>query len=483
MPSIDRRSFLAALGAGTSSVFLPSLFGDKAAVAAPPPRFFLYYTPHGPVQQNYTMRPTGPGGWNGTNKADRGMSYDFALPDSEAGWSQILKPLFPIRKKVLVLEGLAMTSALIDQSTNNHNAGTSHALTAAKMVIPGGFKQEGAGGASSIDQIIADKIADPNRVKSLYYTTGGWSPVYRGKTEQTGQSDLAVAYDKLFPISATGDATADYVKTRRANAMKLARKQYERLVPKLSGDDKAKIQNHLDLLADLERQYAFKSTAMCNSRPATNPWKNGMTHRETVAGFASVMAPALACDFTRVAVFANGGLGQADATRELDVHTDLHLDVAHNATPANPTQMLQMTKYYALLASGFFEVVNRLEQIPVEGGKTLLDYTLCLWMCELANGPHDMHDIMAVVAGGGALGNGLTLGRYVKYAEDQPNPRSGSLKLGPAHSKLLVSMANIMGDNRTTVGMTKSEAESVAKAQNRMGNTFDVEGPLPRLKA
>ncbi len=478
MKSYTRRDLLNLMGLGTSGLFLPSLLGDRAAQAADiPKRFFVYYTPHGPVQQNLTMRPSGPGGWNNdqSNKTDREMSLSFNLPDSEAMWSQILKPLFPHRKKTLVLEGLSMTSALLDKPTNNHNAGTSHALTGAKMVIPGGFKQEGGGGGSSIDQIIADKISDPAKIKSLFYTTGGWSPIFRGKAEQTGQASLSLSYDRLFPVSKTGDATADHIKSRRPHALELVTKEYNSLLPKLSGDDKAKLTSHYELIADVQKQINFRATANCASRPEANPQKPGLDHETVSDAFGSIIAPALACDMTRVAVFNNSGISQADAVKFLDVHTDLHLDVAHNATPRNATQMAKMAAYYTLLAKEFAAIVSRLDAIQIDGTKTLLDYTTCLWMCELANGPHDMHDVMAVVVGGGETG-AMSLGRYVKYPENIDNPRGGT-KVGPAHQKLLVSLMGAHGVTDTSIGMKNAELSATQRAK------YDLEGALPMLKA
>lgn len=474
---LDRRQLLGLLAASGSSLFLPSLWGDRKARAAggPPARLFVYYTPHGPVQQNTTMRPTGPGGWNGSSKTDRDQSYAFALPDDKAAWSQVLSPLYDVRKKLLVLEGLAMTSALADVSTNAHNSGTSHALTGAKMNYPGGFKREGGGGDTSVDQRVADKIADPNRIKSLYFTTGGWSPLFRGTTELVAQQSVPRAYDKLFPIAATGDATTDYVRSHRAQALEPLSKYYDRLLPRLSGEDKLKLASHRDLVADLSRQVAFKAAAgaQCTQRPPlpANANPDDLAHPEKVALWGQMIGAALACDMSRVAVLTNTSIAQTDAATLLDVHTDLHLDIAHNATPANPDAFAKMTAYYKLLASEFAGIVAGFDKIVVDGSQTLLDQTMCVWLCELANGPHDLHDILAVVAGGGGF-SGFSLGRYVKYPEVEPNPR-GSDKVGPAHNKLLVSVMQSFGLTDNTIGMTKAAT----------GGKYDLDGPLPMLEA
>lgn len=261
----SRRQLLHMMGLSGAGLFLPSLMSKQQALAAAgTKRLFVYYTPHGPVQQNYTMRPNGPGGWNGSQKSDREMAYDFALPAEKEKWSTILKPLFPYRTKTLALEGLAMTSGLADRDTNNHNVGTSHALTGAKMKFPGGFKQEGGGGDTSIDQRVADSIADPERIKSLYYTTGGWSPAFRGQAELKGEADLTRAYDKLFPGSTTNDATTNWIKKRRQNSLAMLEKEYQEVLPRLSGEDKQKLETHLGLVTDLQKSIAFKTSNVCS---------------------------------------------------------------------------------------------------------------------------------------------------------------------------------------------------------------------------
>lgn len=479
-----RRQLLHMMGLSGAGLFLPSLMSRQQALAAAgTKRLFVYYTPHGPVQQNYTMRPNGPGGWNGIQKADREMSYDFALPDEKEKWSTILKPLFPYRKKTLALEGLAMTSGLADKDTNNHNVGTSHALTGAKMKIPGGFKQEGGGGDTSIDQRVADSIADPERIKSLYYTTGGWSPAFRGQAELKGEADITRAYDKLFPASTTNDATTNWLKKRRQNSLSMLQKEYQEVLPRLSGEDKQKLETHLGLVTDLQKSIAFKTTNVCSYQQqsfATNPGNGGEAvvtsfdipvARPLVKNFGKLYTAAFACDMTRVGLFVNGGFGPA--VSHLDVHTDIHLDIAHNAMPGKPDGFLKMTRYYATLAEEFAQIVGSFDSVQVDGGKTLLDQTTCLWLCELANGPHHLHDILAVVVGGGDF-NGFKLGRYVKFKEDQPSPGgTGTTKLGPAHSKLLVSVMKAFGMSDNTIGMTKADT----------GGMFDLDGALDGIKA
>ena len=113
-------------------------------------------------------------------------------------------------------------------------------------------------------------------------------------------------------------------------------------------------------------------------------------------------------------------------------------------------------------------------------------------MNELANGGlHDLFRMMYVIAGGKNLG--LRPGRYLKYAETGPNPYNllktspygntpggnyGSDKfgLGPAHSRLLVSIMQAFGVNRSSIGLAAATGTGYMT-----GAPITMTGALPRL--
>jgi hypothetical protein len=110
----------------------------------------------------------------------------------------------------------------------------------------------------------------------------------------------------------------------------------------------------------------------------------------------------------------------------------------------------------------------------------MLDSTALVWVNELANGPHDLYRIMTVMAG--SCGGAFRTGRYIKYKETEPNPATftyggGRQRLGPAHSKLLVSLMQGMGVDRSSIGITSAVGNSATTA----GAPIDLSGPLPRL--
>jgi hypothetical protein len=77
---------------------------------------------------------------------------------------------------------------------------------------------------------------------------------------------------------------------------------------------------------------------------------------------------------------------------------------------------------------------------------------------------------MVVMAGGAAF----ETGRYLRYREDQSAPRNVfEVTVGPPHSKLLVSILQAFGIDRSSFGVTSAVA--------RDGSIMDFTGPLPDL--
>ena len=334
----------------------------------------------------------------------------------------------------------------------------------------GGPLFQGTGGDSSLDQLVADQIATPGRVRSVHFSSGAgaWSPIFRGKAQLEGSKSVFKSYERLFPQGNTGDRIRDGLITRRPSVLTMVADEFNRVKGKLSGEDAIKLSQHFDLIRDLEREIVFKATEglKCTDRPMSNPGDGAQYSDDPtwLDGMMKTIRATLSCGFTNVGVLT---LGQMNSKVEtLGIHSDLHMDVAHNAVPNVPERYEEMTKWYTYLASQFSKMVGYLDEVDVGGGKTLLDNTVCLWLCEMANGPHELHDISAVVAGGTDY---FDSGRYIKFAETENNPR-GSVDLGPAHSKLLVSVARAAGAEVDAVGMGQE-----SEYRDALG------GPLPGL--
>jgi hypothetical protein len=463
---------LQATGLASGSLFLPSLIGDRKAYAGPANRLVIFYTQHGPTYENWRMRRPG---------LPDLTDWEFPLDSvPEAEWSPVLQPLYKYRSNLLVMDGLAFTSAFADKGTNNHNAGTSHALAAAKMIFPAGFNGEGNGGGPSLDQVVANTVAVPGRIKSLFYSSAykPWSPSFQGANMPTpAEYSPSASFDRLFPTGAApapgAPGEADLIRKARPNVLDLVKREYTAIAPRLGTEDRQKLERHRDLITDLQTQLVGRGSITCTppGKPTTGGDSGGANALPRTKAFIQLIAAAMACDVSRVATLVSGQLASADFGGPAGA--DVHQDIAHQATPGSPAAM-HMANYYRLHAGQFGDLINLMSG--------LMDNAVVLWLNELADGPHNMFRVMAVMAGGG--GGAFRTGRYIKYAETQPNPATftyggGRQKLGPPHSKLLVSVMQAMGVGQSSIGIASAVGNS---STGGSGAPIDLSGPLPRLK-
>ena len=130
---------------------------------------------------------------------------NFWTTDLPTQFSSALTPLEAWREKMIVVDGLALVSAELDNSGLRHELGQVHSLTGAKMELLSGVP---LGTRASIDQQIADVIAHPGQFHSLEFGIGDipMSVNYRGfKDILPVISNPIQAHQMLFGPS--GDAS------------------------------------------------------------------------------------------------------------------------------------------------------------------------------------------------------------------------------------------------------------------------------------
>jgi hypothetical protein len=488
MSTLHRRRLLQGAGLASGTLFLPSLIGDRAAYAqGPARRLVVFDTPHGPVTGRWELRPTG---MPATPQAE----WELPLgPVAAADFSETLRPLHAIRDDVLILEGLAMTSAIADKQGNNHGVATGHRMTGA---------MEGTRRVS-FDQYAADALAVPGRFKYLGFTGAGGDTTNAGYYDTAGNGVtltrmdsyygfLANQFERVFgsvgmtpapPAGPLGGAALS--RSRRQASIAFVRGQYEKLFTRLGSEDRAKLSRHRDMLDDLGKRVSEVAQIQCG-KPSYPPKGTSLRDHEIGTVVLTKMFPAaMACDLTRVGLFSHKQLAPADVGAPAGL--DWHQDVAHSSSAEAQSWT---AKAYALHARQFADMVAAFKSVP-EGNGTMLDNTVLLWSAELANGGHDLYRMMYVVAGGRNLG--LRPGRYLKYAETGPNPYnllktspygdapkgnygSTSFGLGPAHNRLLISVLRALGVDRNAIGLDAAVGTGYLR-----GAKVELTGPLPRL--
>lgn len=456
---LDRRLFLQACGVGAGSLFLPSLLPRaKAAPEDPPLRIVFFFTEHGTFYPNWRMRrPDSP-------EAET-AEYEFGLADlGEDQFSEILRPFFPFRKEMLVLDGLALLSAMNDPYGDGHAKGWCAALTGAHArETYDDVKSHAA--IASIDQKIKQHLRaqDPSLTDfaSLEYGLANWGGTFHHLSYGEGPNGEAVkvpmevepkkAFDLLFGAK---DDMDDPVRAARLNVVDAVRAQYDQMAPKLSGEDRAKLELHRDLIHDLHQRIEAFQNLQCEPPAIVDlpyaDW-NGERYAYKRDSFVDLVASAFACRVSRVATV----FGWIPPMDMIAGQGDYHHDYAHQSAWDAPQEKIQVvTNAERVLSETVAAFAARLQQIP-EGNGTVYDNTIIVWVSELADGGHGHNQWPVVILGG--CGGKFKGGRYLRFPETVPHPVTEGWNpggfVGQPHQPLLTSLCQAMGMEVDSTGL------------------------------
>ncbi|MBN8613635.1 MAG: DUF1552 domain-containing protein [Deltaproteobacteria bacterium] len=467
----DRRRFLQAMGLGglalsSGSLSLPNRARAGGFVA--PTRVVFFITPHGTVWNHWKVPIAGAPDPRPDMAATVGASRSLMdLPESE--WPEILRPLQMHASKLQVVEGFGQLTTLLNErdaaegeDVNRHHIAQANLLTCAiAMQRPGATA---FGNAISVDQHMGQATRGSRTWASRVYGQNHQHPysfVAPGEAApivyDAGEAfaDIMGAY---VPPTTGGPTRADLLRVGRGSALDLVASEYDRIAPRLSGEDRRKLERHRDLVRDLERSFqGTGSAAMCDPRLVPSACDADIHACATGADrcranvaiddFAQVIALALSCDLTRVVNFQAPNLPAHEFGLECDAN--VHQNYAHNSIEGSggaaytPEAEAGMVAYNRTYARHFARLLTELDSIP-EGDGTLLDHTAVVWISELGTGTHEVIDLPVVIAGGqGVLGQG----RYVRLPSDRRfEARWGSRPyVGASTNQLYATLMHFLG--------------------------------------
>ena len=454
---LSRRRALQALGLGGSSLFLPSRAG---AQDGPPKRFLLLYSCQGCVPETWLCNPEGhPDGSDWSADWTTWASEDF---------SESLRLLAPYADKCSAIGGLGLVSCAVDGSGFQHERSIAHGPTGAETVWVGGVPFPGA---ATIDQRIAAAVSRSDRYRSLECSVRGGlqyagpgAAIFQGPGQPLPAiDDPAELWNRLFGGAVGADA---HLVPHRASVLDRVAERYDTLSRSLSSADRQKLALHRDLVRDLESRLVGVSGAECGRVPDLT---ESSDYEADFAAHVELLASAFSCDLTRVASLQLGQL----SPEQIGLPTgDMHFQYAHGIYTERIAEVA-MTTYAQVHCGHLAHILDVFDSIP-EGGGTLLDNTVILWISELADSWHGMDQFAAVVAGG--ANSGLNLGRYIQYARtspvETPKPEPDAF-MGVPHNRLLVTVCRAMGLDIDQVGV-----DSVVGWD---GSRVDCTGALPEL--
>ena len=458
---MNRRSFLKALGLGTGGSWPMKLWASSDS----PKRIVFFYTHHGTWYDGWKMR------WGGQSE---NHFWTRDLPTSSSEYSTALSPLSSFRDKMIVIDGLALVSAELDGSGLRHELGQIHSLTGANIELLSGVP---LASQASLDQIIADKIADEGQFKSLEYGVGSpsMSVNYGGaKMLLPFSEDPIRAHQRLLGWTSDSMALQSALMSRQETVLLATSERYGSIAQDMGRAAQRKMENHRALLGDLSKRLEGLDAlrAQCSNDLLLS--QTGSYDLDFEA-FAHLISAAFSCDLTRVATLH---MGQMSGTQIIGQEVDIHNDYAH-AVWASPIAQNVMTLYTQKHAAHMSYLLSLLDGVvdPFgDGIQTLLDNTMVVWLGELGDGAHGFNKWPVVVVGGSAFSD-FQYGKYIHYPAHLPvfgwSYEQMLSSMGVPHQHFLVSVAQQFGLERNWIG----EQELLLSD----GSVYRCVGPLQGL--
>ena len=464
---IDRRRFLRNLGLGLGWVGAGGL-GHRAlaGLGEAPRRVILLSHCHGWPYETWKMRPEGLGE---TTRWDLDLT---TLDDAE--WSGPLAPLRAHRDRLLLLDGLSLATAELDMDGNRHDTGWVHAWTGDQADFSG---PDTRSRSASLDQLIAQAIARPDRLPSLELSVDATAEGGRPMSYAASGGRLPVAntpllaWNRLFGLT----ANADPLVLRQQAALDFAYEEHRALLTRLGYAARTRLEDHFALIKQLGDRIAGLANLTCQTPLA--PADGLSSFDETFDTFSELIGTAFACDITRVVTLSLGEMPTADFGWD-HITDDVHKGLAHEIYNA-PLYLDAMTDYITRHSGQVARLVDLLSSLPDVDGRSIMDNTLIVWGSELCDGWHGYQHYCPILIGGDWH---FRTGRYLYWPHETPiqvlvpssvDPEGYSVTCGLPHQHLLVSTAQAMGVDTQQVGLDH--------VQGQTGQRVDCTGPLAEL--
>lgn len=315
-------------------------------------------------------------------------------------------PLEPYRASLSMISGLHCPS-FGDPSTNRHIMGAAAQLTG----HPPANGSEMT--AASLDQIVADHLADAPRRAMIVGVTGygsgesgtGWHAISHNGPNSPNQAQLdpRAVYQDMFAGAARPAPTGFDDAPHRLAYLDACKEDIATLRGQLGAHDRMRLEGYLDGIREVESKIeSIGTSASCSTAEgATDGITDDMIdvddHVTAVNQvMARLVAIALGCGLTQVFSYQ---FMEQNSFRNFGGLSNNHHELGHQ-------QSGDLEASVQFIMARFAELLAELAAIP-EGAGTVLDNTAILAMTE-TSWEHNMDNMLSLVAGraGGALAGG-----------------------------------------------------------------------------
>jgi hypothetical protein len=415
--AIPRRAFLRGMGA---SIALPLLDGMVPALAKPAETF--------KAPRRFATVFVGNGMWPMSKWTPTEEGAGFKL-------SPTLEPLSAFHDRLVVLTGLAQKQAMptAGDPTGEHMRATTTYLTG---VRPKQIGDEAHAGVS-LDQIAAQKLGKEtqlaslevaltanhdlvgvceNNLSCLFINTLSW------KTPTTPlpmANNPRTVFERLFGDVDSTDREEQLLRMRQQRSILDGLVQRtSSLMKRTSAKDRAKLDEYLDSIRDIERRIQIAESQSDRELPRIDrPAGVPAEFEDYFKMMVDLQVIAYQADLTRVLTFmmAREGPTGGLAYPQIGIPDQHHNLSHHQGDPVKIDKLFRINRYHVKLFSYFLEKLQSVH----EGDGTLLDHSAILYGSSMSNGNGHQHDNLPLMLVGGGNG-GIKGGRHLRYPAETP---------------------------------------------------------------
>ena len=405
---LSRRSFLRGLSVTMALPWLESVpvwgdTGTKHAASEPPVRMACFFSGNGFHSKEWWAR-------------GRGESMELG---------RVLEPLRPFREKLLFLRGLYNAEALIG---GIHSCQTGNLLTGAHLASGGEIRS-----GVSMDQVVARHLADQTKVPSLVLGCEqsiaalhkNYSMIY--SSHISWDSATTPTPLELYPALAFDRLFRDEVGRADKSVLDAVLDDASGLRNRISDSDRHRLDDYLASVREVERRIdqagkdrqlqGWRPTLLKPDRPRP---ADGIPQdiEEHMRLMCDILVLAFRTDTTRVCTLKLNNDHSSLRFPNLKVDYMIHHLLSHT----DNADWLKVNQFFARQVA---YVAGKLDAIQ-EGGRTLLDNSMLLFLSSMMTGGHDNNQLPVVMLGRG--GGRVESGRVLDYL-GRPNRKMCSLYL------------------------------------------------------
>ncbi|MYB52163.1 MAG: DUF1552 domain-containing protein [Acidobacteriia bacterium] len=405
--ALPRRTLLRGIGAAVAlpllDAMVPALTAARATPARPVRRLGYVFIPMG----SDTNRWTPPG------------------EDTLEQLSPILRPLEPHKDQLTVLTKMALKNAYPGTHATSNSAYLSCAK--AKLTESSDYYL-----GTTVDQVAAKHIGQDTQLPSLELgmdlleivgqCDDGFACVYQNSLSWSSpttplpyEARPRNVFGRLFG-EGSPEQRAKTLK-KKASLLDRVKSDISRLQGELGAGDRAKVEQYLDSVREVERRIQIAEAGVANGpRPDIDrPIGVPAAYADHARLMFDLQVLALQADITRVITFQLAREGSTRSYHEIGVSEPHHPLTHHGNNPEMVAKMAKINEYHVSL---FAYLVDRLKSTP-DGDGTLLDHSMYMYGSGMGDpNKHDHINLPILVAGGGA--GTMKGGRHIRYAEQTP---------------------------------------------------------------